>query len=178
VREGGNAVYIIGWAEQILGVVRHLGEQGYDGRVVTTSAFYTSREIKEAGEFANGILFALPPFDRTAEREPVEGFVNRYMDTYPRAPDVFAAYGYDAMRVAIEVMRIASSTETSEIIGALLDFDVNRYAGVTGEIEFDEYGEVTHDPEMFIVKDGQILSHQRYRKRVQREVQDLLHDRD
>ncbi len=175
------AVYIVGYAEEILGVLRQLAAAGYEGHVVTTSAFYSDKVIREAGELAEGILFPLPPFDRTSEVEPVLSFVNRYMDTYQRAPDVFAAHGYDAMRLAIEVMRIAKSPQSQEIRRAL-QFGVVDFRGVTGPILFDESGDVKHYPKMFIVKGGQVLSYQRYLKtekaRILRKVQNLLTNRD
>jgi branched-chain amino acid transport system substrate-binding protein len=178
---GVEAVYIVGYAPETLSVLQHLAGLGYEGRVVTTSAFYSSRIIREAGPLAEGILFPLPPFDRTSEKEPVLSFVNRYMDTYQRAPDVFAAHGYDAMKFVIEVMKIANPPQTQEIKRAM-QFGVTDFMGVTGPIIFDDYGDVKHYPKMFIVKDGQVLSYQRYlkteRARILREVQNLLIDKD
>ena len=177
LRSGPGAVYIVGYAEEILDVLEHLAEQGFEGRVVTTSAFYSSEVIHRAGQLAEGLMFPLPPFDRTSEKEPVLSFVVRYMDTYQRAPDVFAAHGYDAMRLAIEVLNLAQPLENSEIHKAL-HFGVTDFAGVTGPILFDDYGDVKHYPKMFIVKDEQVLGYQQYMKaeraRILSEVQDLL----
>ena len=104
-------------------------------------------------------------------------FVNRYMDTYERAPDVFAAHGFDVMGLAIQVMNLAKPPETLEILKAL-NFGVAEFMGVTGPILFDDYGDVKHYPMMFIVKDGQVLSYQRFleaeRRRILNQVQDLL----
>ena len=95
--------------------------------------------LRRAGEAAEGLMFPLPPFDRTSEKEPVVGFVNRYMDTYQQAPDTFAAHGYDAMRIAIEVMRLVKVPEVGEIKKAL-QFGVSEFMGVTGPILFDDHG--------------------------------------
>jgi len=176
-RDGVEAVYAIGFAEEILSVVQFLSARGFDGRIVTTSAFYSGQVIREAGEAAEGILFPLPPFDRTSEKEPVLSFVNRYMDTYERAPDVFAAHGFDAMGLAIQVMSLANPPETLEILKAL-NFGVAEFMGVTGPILFDDHGDVKHYPMMFIIKGGQVLSYQRFleteRRRILKQVQDLL----
>jgi len=176
-RDGVEAVYAIGYAEEILSVVQFLSARGFEGRIVTTSAFYSGPAIREAGEAAEGITFPLPPFDRTSEKEPVLSFVNRYMDTYERAPDVFAAHGYDVMGLAIQVMSLAKPPETLEILKAL-NFGVAEFMGVTGPILFDDHGDVKHYPMMFIVKGGQVLSYQRYleteRRRILKQVQDLL----
>ncbi len=174
---GVAAVYIIGYAPQILEVVNDLRERGYTGRIVTTSAFFNDQIISQAGAVAEGILFPLPPFDRTSDEEPVVGFVNRYTAAQGQAPDVFAAHGYDAMWLTIQVMTIANPPEASEIRKAF-HFGMNELMGVTGPILFDDYGDVKHYPKMFIVKDGQVISYQRYlkveRERILREVQGLL----
>jgi branched-chain amino acid transport system substrate-binding protein len=175
--DGVEAVYTIGYAEEILEVIRFLSERGYEGRIVTTSAFYSGQVIREAGEAAEGVMFPLPPFDRTSEKEPVLSFVNRYMDTYQRAPDVFAAHGYDAMGLTIKVMSVAKPPEDMEILRAL-NFGVAEFMGVTGPILFDDYGNVKHYPMMFLVNSGQVLSYQRYleaeRRRIINQVQELL----
>jgi branched-chain amino acid transport system substrate-binding protein len=172
-----EAAYVIGYAEEILEAVLFMKERGFQGRIVTTSAVYSGDVIREAGEASEGLFFPLPPFDRTSEKEPVLGFVNRYMDTYGRAPDVFAAHGYDAMYFVIRVMTMANPPETLEILKAF-NFGVTEQMGVTGPILFDDYGNVKHYPKMFIVKGGQVLSYQRYldteRRRILNQVQDLL----
>lgn len=172
-----GAVYVIGYAPEILGAVRFLRERGFDGRIVTTSTFYSGDAIREAGAAAEGVLFPLPPFDRTSEREPVLSFVNHYMQSFQRAPDVFAAHGYDALGFTIKVFEYARPPETLEILKAL-NYGVAEYNGVTGPILFDDHGDVKHYPKMFIVKDAQVLTYQRYleieRRRIINQVQDLL----
>jgi branched-chain amino acid transport system substrate-binding protein len=175
--ERPEGVYIVGYADEILGVLSHLRERRYEGLVVTTSAFDSKDVIHKAGQLAEGVLFPLPPFDRTSEQEPVLSFVHRYMDAYNRAPDVFAAHGYDAMNITLLVLSEAKAPQTQEI-KKTLHFGLTDYMGVTGPILFDDYGDVKHYPTMFIVKDGQVLSYQRYlkaeRARIVRNVQDLL----
>lgn len=174
---GAGAVFIIAYAEQDLAVLRHLREVGFEGRILATSAFYSSRVIHEAGDLADGLLFPLPPFDRTSDKEPVVSFVHRYMETYQRPPDVYAAHGYDAMRLAVDVLEMAKPPETSEIRRAL-SFGLSEFSGVTGPILFDDYGDVKHYPKMFIVDQGQILTYQRYteikREEILRKMTDLL----
>ena len=93
------------------------------------------------------------------------------------SPDDFAAHGYDAMWLTIQVMNIANPPETNEIRKAF-HFGMNELMGVTGPILFDDYGDVKHYPKMFIVKNGQVTSYQRYlkteRERILGEVRDLL----
>jgi branched-chain amino acid transport system substrate-binding protein len=173
-----DAAYIVGYADQILDVLRFLSEQKFSGKICTTSAFYSGKVIQEAGELAEGVFFPLPPFDRTSENPYVQAFVTRYMDTYQRAPDVFAAHGYDAMKVVLKAVSIAHPVETPELAKAL---HFTEFQGVTGPIRFDDYGDVKHYPKMFLVKDGQVLSYDRYlkeeRKRILNDLRNLFHSK-
>jgi len=104
---GIGAVYIVAYAEETVDVLRHLAEQQFAGRVVATVGVLLDAGDPRRRAARRGRPVPLPPFDRTSEKEPVLSFVNHYMETYNRAPDVFAAHGYDAMRYSIEVMRAA-----------------------------------------------------------------------
>ncbi len=172
-----GAVYLIGYAKQIVDILHFLKKQHYQGRIVTTSAFYTGNMIQKAGDVANGVFLPLPPFDRTSKDPLIQQFVHRYMDTYERAPDIFAAHGYDAMRIVIKVMKLAKPPATDEIQKAL-HFGISEFKGVTGPILFDDYGNVKHYPKMFIVANGQLRSYESYLKqeqaRIRRQVLNIL----
>ncbi|NOZ79003.1 MAG: ABC transporter substrate-binding protein [Acidobacteria bacterium] len=164
-----DAVYVVGYAKQIVDILHFIRNQKYKGRIVTTSAFYTGNMIQKAGNVANGVFLPLPPFDRTSKDPLISQFVRRYMDTYERAPDIFAAHGYDAMRIVIKVMKIARPPETDEIKKAL-HFGISEFKGVTGPILFDDYGNVKHYPKMFIVANGQLRSYESYLKQEQARI--------
>ncbi len=168
-----GAVYIVGYAEEILEVLRHLAAVSFQGQVVTTSAFDNSVVIQRAGALAEKVMFPLPPFDRTQQKDPVGGFVDRYMRTYQRAPDVLAAHGYDAMRVAVKALTLAKPPEASKLKKAL-HFDVSGFPGVTGEIAFDDFGDVKHYPTMRVIADGQVISYEKYIEIVKRGILNSL----
>ena len=176
-RDSVDAAYLVGYSEGILEVILFLDDRGFEGRIITTATIFSGDVIRKAGEAAEGVMFPLPPFDRTSEKEPVLSFVNRYMDAYERAPDVFAAHGYDAMGLTIRIMNYAKPPEKMEILKAL-NYGVSEFMGVTGPILFDDHGDVKHYPKMFIVNGGQVLSYQRHleteRRRILNQVQELL----
>jgi hypothetical protein len=49
---------------------------------------------------------------------------------------------------------------------------------VTGIIQFNEYGDVQHNPIMFIIKDGQVQNYEKWlaaeKKRIHEEIRRLL----
>jgi len=179
LRQKPDAVYVVGYSDEIVRAIQAIRKDDYPGRIVTTSAFYISKAIKAAGEVADGVLFPLPPFDRNSDKEPVLSFVHHYMDSYTRAPDVFSAHGYDAMSLILEILREAHPPVTPELAKEL-HFGLTNFVGVTGPILFDDYGDVRHYPKMFIYKDGMVQGYEHYlevkRRQIIQQVQGLLSD--
>jgi hypothetical protein len=81
------------------------------------------------------------------------------------------------MRVAIFVCR-ETKTFTASEIRKVLAFGVKEFPGVTGIIQFNDYGDVHHNPIMFIVKDGRVLNYERYieeeKAKIRERIKDLL----
>jgi hypothetical protein len=45
-----------------------------------------------------------------------------------------------------------------------LHFGIKEFPGVTGVIQFNDYGDVHHNPIVFIVKDGKVRAYEDYLK--------------
>ncbi len=152
-----SAVYVIAYAEHILKAVDHLKAVGFQGPVVTTSALHTSKVLDKIDPAIEGVMFPLPPYDWTSTAEPVAGFIKRFTAVSKRPPDILAAYGYDALRLAIHVMTKAKSASTGKIQRALRT-QIGDFTGVTGPVQFDAHGDVQRESRVFIIKDGKIVS--------------------
>jgi branched-chain amino acid transport system substrate-binding protein len=83
------------------------------------------------------ISFLAPPWE---ELESSRNFVESYHRTFNIGVAPFAPYGYDAVKVLVEAIKAANSTEKDKILKVLKssDFKLN---GITGEITFDEKGQ-------------------------------------
>ena len=81
------------------------------------------------------------------------------------------------MRVVIFVTREAKSFSPVEIRKTLA-FGVKEFPGVTGIIQFNDYGDVHHNPIMFIVRDGHVINYERYieeqRIEIREKIKELL----
>ncbi|MBD3851225.1 MAG: hypothetical protein IFK93_08000, partial [Acidobacteria bacterium] len=55
---------------------------------------------------------------------------------------------------------------------------VKEFPGVTGIIQFNDYGDVHHNPIMFIVKDGHVINYERYieeeKAKIREKIKELL----
>ena len=65
----------------------------------------------------------------------VQDFIAAYKKEYNTAPNSFAALGYDAAYAMVKAIETAGSTDKQKIVDAMTALD---YAGVTGQIKFDE----------------------------------------
>ncbi len=159
-----RAVYVADLADGTVEVLRHLQSEGYDGIIITSSSIFNRDAIDTAGKLTDGVMFPISGFESTSDEIrhfAVRGFVRRYMETYQRSPDIFAAHGYDAMCVAIKAFNVAKRTETSEL-RKTMQYRTPQFLGVTGNIQFDARGEVNHNPFMHEIEDGSVVIPHRY----------------
>jgi branched-chain amino acid transport system substrate-binding protein len=172
-----GSVYIIGYGDSTIEVLRHLRTKGYDGPICATSAFYTSQIVEENPELVEGVFFPQPAFDIQSEAQLTQDFVNAYQQRYQDEPDIYAAHAFDAMRVVIFVAGGVKSFRAEEIRKNLA-YGVKEFPGVTGIIQFNDYGDVHHNPIMFIVKNGHVLNYERYieeeKAKIRERIKDLL----
>lgn len=164
-----ESVYIADFAPTVKNFIVALRDAGYDGRVLTTSAFAAPEAIAEAGEYAEGVLLAQTVFDPDSEEPHVRAFVEAYREKYGETPGVFAAHGYDAMKVMAQA--------SLEPIGIPSEFwkglrNLGDYQGVTGTITFDQKGDVGKFPRVYIVQDGKLVDYDQVLEERKRELQE------
>jgi len=77
----------------------------------------------------------------------------------------------------IWVTRESKAYTTSEIRKTLA-YGIKEFPGVTGIIQFNDYGDVHHNPIMFIIRDGQVLNFERYieeeKAKIREKIKNLL----
>jgi branched-chain amino acid transport system substrate-binding protein len=155
------SIYIIGYGDTTVEVLRHLKEKGYEEVICATSAFYTGQIVEDNPDLVEGVFFPQPAFDIQSEAQLTQDFVNSYRERFQDDPDIYAAHAFDAMRVVIFVASESKSFSATEI-RKVLAFGVKEFPGVTGIIQFNDYGDVHHNPIIFIVKGGQVRNYERY----------------
>ncbi len=172
-----SAVYIIGYGESTIKVLQHLRAKGYNGLICATSAFYTNQIVESYPDVVEGVFFPQPAFDVKSEGQLAQDFVAAYRQRFNTDPDIYAAHAYDAMRVVMWVAGEAKTFSTSEIRKTLA-FGIKEFPGVTGIIQFNDYGDVHHNPIMFIIRDGQVLNYERYideeRAKIREKIKNLI----
>jgi branched-chain amino acid transport system substrate-binding protein len=169
-----DAVYLAGYADGIGSMIQELRNKNYEGEILTTSAFATSTAIAKVGEAAKGVFLTQTVFEPDSEFAHVQRFVQAYKAKYNETPDIYAAHGYDAMKV------VAAATEdraplAREVKDGLRD-EIKEFPGVTGSIQFDEKGDVRKYPRLYKIGEDLVLID--YNEQVRRQQEDIRKRRD
>lgn len=177
VAHNPGSVYIIGYADETLRVLEHLREKGFEGTICAASSFNSGQVIEQNPELFEDVYFPQPAFDTTDERPVAQEFIASYRSRYDQDPDIYAAHAFDAVTVVLKVIAESPRLEFQDL-RKTMQFGVKELPGVTGIIQFDDFGDVHHNPVMFVIKDGKVLNHQKYveeqKALIQKRIRDLL----
>jgi branched-chain amino acid transport system substrate-binding protein len=162
-----RAVYLAAYGEDIGNMILALKKAGYEGHILTTSAFSSPRFIVPVGEAAVGVILTQSVFEVDSDHAHVKSFVESYREKYGEDPDIFAAHGYDAMKVVAAAVK-GRAVLSSEVPKGLRD--VKDFLGVTGSISFNDKGDVLKYPRLYIISSDLVLQDYNERVREQEEI--------
>ena len=146
-----DGVYLAGYADDTAGILRALREAGFASVVLGTSSV-TAEVVRKAGPAAEGLVFPEVSFDAQSPRRATRNFVAAYRAKYREDPDSFAAHAYDALKVLVLAIERGGSPDPDSVRKGLNSID--DYSGASGQVAFDENGDVVQYPRMFIVHHG------------------------
>jgi branched-chain amino acid transport system substrate-binding protein len=158
-----DVVYLAAYWDDLVAMIRQLKQAGYEGRILTTAAFATPQAVEAAGSYADGIYFTQTVFDVTSEAEPTRSFVSSYRRRFGDDPDLYAAHGYDAMRVLAEALKEGGPSPSAMWRGMR---SIRSYPGVTGAVQFDERGDVQKFPRVYVIREGMPVNYDDHVRRV------------
>ena len=154
-----DAVYLADYADGLVTLIRGLEERGFDGQVLTTSSIAAPEVLEQVGEDLEGVTFTQSNYDVTSEEPHIQVFVQAYEERYDKAPDLYAAHGYDAMRVYARALLEGGGRRPSEFWQGMKG--LTNFPGVTGAIQFDEQGDVQKFPRVYVIRDGEFIDFDR-----------------
>jgi len=104
----------------------------------TTESPESPQVLREAGDAANGAVYILAA---PATGAAPEKFARAYEARFKHKAEVFAAEGYDVMRLIADAITAAGPSPSGPSIRDFL-YRVKNYAGASGAITFDQHGDV------------------------------------
>ncbi len=135
-------------------VIKQAKELGITAPFVAVDGCFAPEFIKLSGGAAEGVVVANMRWYPESEDRIVRDFVTKYKTRYGQDPEVYAAAGYDCTKII--ALAVEKGGTTSEGIKNAL-YKMENFPGVTGLTSFDEYGEVSKEYDMFIVKGGKFV---------------------
>jgi branched-chain amino acid transport system substrate-binding protein len=170
------SVYVCGYGDAIIEVLRVVRSTSYAGTVCVTSAINAATLLQRAGSLAEGVFLPLSGFDTTSQQEPIRTFVTRYREVYGMVPDLYAAHGYDAALATLATVTGLRTKAGSEVQLRLKALGEKK--GVTGHLAFDDYGNIKHYPRSHWIRGGKVEDYDAYlereKDRIRRQMEELL----
>ncbi len=163
-----EAVYLAGFEQGIGSMIQELRRLSYKGKILTTSAFALPSSIARVGQDAAGVILTQSVFELDSDHAHIQKFVKAYEAKFGEKPDIYAAHGYDAMKVVIAALT-GRPALPGEVVKGLRD--IKDFPGVTGSIQFDEKGDVRKFPRLYIIGDDLLLYD--YNERVRKQQEEI-----
>lgn len=151
LEEDPPAIYIAGYTADTAMVARAIRAEGSDAPLFGTGAVLADDLVAAGGDAVEGLAFPQAPFDIDSDADNVRRFVADYQTKYGMMPDVYAAHGYDAVRIIAQALGEAG-TDAQELRFYLNS--MNPYEGLAGVTAFDENGDVRKFHTMYAIQGG------------------------
>jgi branched-chain amino acid transport system substrate-binding protein len=166
-----QGVYVVAYEAIMAELLKQFKAAGCKGLVMGSGAV-TDRLITEAGEAAEHLVYPQPVFDVDSAEPAVASFVQAFRAKYQREPDIYAAHGYDSLKLILAAMEHTGFTFPDEVRRGLHGLRTEDpedptkghpgYAGAAGITQFDERGDVVRYPKIFVVHEGKSVPYEQF----------------
>ena len=173
-----TGIFVAAYSGEIVKIAKALREKGYgltEGKkewIMTTSVFTHPAVIAEAGAAANAVYLTMSAFDTGAETSPMAEFTSAYRAKYGSEPDVWAGHGYDSVLLVGSALKSSSNTLPQEFLKGMRAMD--PLTGVTGNIQFDEEGNVQKFARIHMIRDGALVDYRSWREEREKELKERI----
>lgn len=151
-RSDASALFVVMYPEDYRRFLQQASEAGLDLPILATATFEDPMLVAAPG--SNNVVFASPkpPSEDDATRRQ---FVAAYVEKFGEEPGVLADTGYDAAKILIK----AYAQKGEEGPEAVMEYirSIRNYPGVSGNLTFDEHGDVQKEYGLKSVRDGSFL---------------------
>jgi branched-chain amino acid transport system substrate-binding protein len=154
-----DAIFLIGSLPESPQILRAAHAAGLRVPIFGGAGLDSPELLRSGGADAEGtVVFSL--FNMDDPRPEVRSFGQRYQQRYGALPDSNAAQGYDTLRLLVQAIERAGSTETGKLAAALRT--TKDWHGVTGVDTFSEKGDLVAKPlAKLLVRGGRFVFFER-----------------
>jgi branched-chain amino acid transport system substrate-binding protein len=134
-----EVVYMPGYYKEMALILKQAKELNIKTPFKSVVCFEDAELLKLAGDAAEGVVYSSPYYDPKSSKENVVEFVRKFKEKFNREPGIFAAHGYDALKIIAQI--IDEVGYSGPIIKDKL-YTIKNYKGVSGDTSFDKNGDV------------------------------------
>ncbi|WP_313153892.1 ABC transporter substrate-binding protein [Lacrimispora sp.] len=150
---GADVVICCGMYNLVAPVAKQYKNINPDIAIVGFSNAYSQQLIQLGGEAVEGVCFPVIFFSESDDPD-VKAYVDKFTQTYGSAPSALTSQAYDSVGVLLTAMKEAGTTDSEAVREKLNEIN---YKGVTGDIKFDEQGDVDKQFNKVTIKDGKFV---------------------
>lgn len=151
-----DILYIPGYYTETGLIIKQARELGITQPIIGGDGYHSKTLIELAGaENATDIYFTTHFYEGN-EDPKIQQFIEDYTGKFGKAPDTFAALGYDASNLLLDAIERAGSSDREAIIKAI--GETQDFAGITGTFSFDEKHNPIKPALMLKLENGEIAS--------------------
>jgi len=129
-------------------VVQYLRLNQINIEIASSEWAMTSTLLENTGRNSEGMIFNMD-YDENSKNEEFIKFKEKYEEKYNMPLSLYATKGYELAKVIIELLKVGNETELKKNL--LLK---KEFAGLQGNIVFDQYGDVTKEFNTFKIING------------------------
>lgn len=144
-----DLIFLSGYLNELTKILRQAREIGITSQFITISTAYDVKLFELAGDSAEGIIISAPFYEPELKLSEVVRFREKFNKKYNEIPNVWAAYGYDVIKIcclAIENSRQKGTEIKTELL------NIKQYSGITGETSFLKNGSVEKTLRIIVVR--------------------------
>lgn len=145
-----DAIYASGYFFTAGPLVSQLRAAGVSVPVIGQEGYDSQKFIEIAGAAADGIIITTS-LDRDSSSAETMAFIRDFEKKAGHKADMVAASGHTAVKVLVAAMRKAGTSDKLKLRDAIA---ATSLIAATGNISFNELGEVRKDVQVQVVKDG------------------------
>ncbi len=148
-----DAIFISALSPETTEILIQGHQLGIPTNVPFLATVLASDQIQLAGDAAEGAI-TFTNWINTASTPGNQAFVQNYQATYSIEPNIWAVLSYASVYILAEAIEAAQSTDSSAIQDALAN--IMGFDTILGLFSFDAVGDAVYDPQILIVKNGQL----------------------
>ena len=147
-----DGIYLITYPAEGAILLKQAKELAIKVPVLGTETLKDESFLKLASGSAEGIMMTFPSLDKSSNE--YVNFENRYKEIYGNDPAAYSPEAYDAAVVLMKALEISDGSSTG-IKNAL--YTIQGHKGASGEISFDEKGDVEKPYSLYKVEKGKYV---------------------